>query len=244
FVDLSRETGTCDTDWGWAAKFADFDNDGWEDLFVVNGLRSRTEKNYIPVLLEMLITPNVDFSDVNSYPDIQDMTWSGYQKQRLFRNLADGTFQEIAGAAGVDNELDGRGIGVGDFNNDGLLDFYQANANQPSLLYRNVSANAGHWLQVRLEGRESNRQGIGARVNVRAGGEIYLREVNGGNGYASQSTTRLHVGLAGAEKVDEVIVSWPSGRVESFGPFPADRLVDLVEGAGRAAEGAAKGASP
>ena len=66
----------------------------------MNGLRSAGERNYIPVLVEMIIKPGVDFSDLNSYPDIEDMTWSGYQKKRLLRNMADGTFKEVGAAAG------------------------------------------------------------------------------------------------------------------------------------------------
>ncbi len=138
-VDVSRESGTCDTDWGWAGKFADFDDDGWQDLFVVDGLRSAGKENYIPVLLQMILTPGVDFTDLDSYPDIGDMSWSGYQKKRLFRNLGDGTFKEMAAEAGVDNDLDGRGIGLGDFDNDGRVDIYQTDARQPSLLYHNVT---------------------------------------------------------------------------------------------------------
>ena len=88
FVDLSKETGTCDTLWGWGAKFADFDNDGFLDLFAVNGLRSGNDDNYIPVLFQMIATPNVDFSDLNNWPDIKEMTWSGYQKKKLFHNLS------------------------------------------------------------------------------------------------------------------------------------------------------------
>ncbi|MEM6455389.1 MAG: CRTAC1 family protein [Acidobacteriota bacterium] len=218
FVDLSRETGTCDTDWGWAAKFADYDNDGWEDLFAVNGMRSAGEKNYIPVLLEMILTPNIDFSDVNSYPDIEDMTWSGYQKQRFFHNLGDGTFRETAGAVGLDNDWDGRGVAVLDMDDDGRLDLYQASVDRPARLFRNVTPAPGQWIGFALEGaarpgREggSNRQAIGARVLVHAGGEIFLREVNGGNGFSSQSTLRLHVGLGALTRVDRVEVHWPSG---------------------------------
>ncbi|MGH9202537.1 MAG: FG-GAP repeat domain-containing protein, partial [Vicinamibacterales bacterium] len=111
FTDLSKETGTCDTLWGWAAKFADFDNDGWLDLFAVNGLRSAGKENYIPVLFQMVATPNVDFSNLDNWPAIGEMTWSGYQKKKLFRNLAGDLFREMAGPAGVDNDLDGRGVG-------------------------------------------------------------------------------------------------------------------------------------
>ncbi|MCA9713016.1 MAG: CRTAC1 family protein, partial [Myxococcales bacterium] len=175
--------------------------DGDQDLFVVNGLRSRGKQNYIPVLLEMIITPGVDFSDVNNYPDIGDMTWSGYQKQRFFHNLGDGTFAEMAAIAGVDNDLDGRGIAVADFDNDGLLDFYQTNANQPALLYRGTTEKPGNWVQLKLEGTQANRDAVGARVLLTAGGETYLREVNGGNGYSSQSAKRLHFGIGGATAV-------------------------------------------
>ena len=143
FIDVSRETGTCDSDWGWGGKFADLDNDGWEDIFTVNGLRSAGEENYIPLLLQTIITPDVDFSDLHSYPDIGDHTWSGYQRQRLFRNLGDGTFAEVAAQARVDNDLDGRGVAVADLDRDGLLDLVQTNARQPSLLFRNVSQGTG-----------------------------------------------------------------------------------------------------
>jgi len=236
FIDLSRETGTCDTDWGWAAKFADFDNDGWEELFVVNGLRSAGEQNYIPVLLEMIITPGVDFSDVNNYPDIGDMTWSGYQKQRLFHNLGDGTFKEIGAAAHVDSDLDGRGVGIGDFDNDGQLDIYQTNANQPALLFRGLPVNAGNWVQLKLQGRASNRNAVGARVYLTVGDEVQIREVNGGNGYAGQSSFRVHFGIGEADRVDALAVRWPTGETESLPKEQlaglVNRLSDIVEGEG------------
>ncbi|MEM7353513.1 MAG: CRTAC1 family protein [Acidobacteriota bacterium] len=237
-IDLSRETGTCDTDWGWAAKFGDFDNDGWEDIFAVDGLRSGSEENFIPILLQTIITPGVDFSDVNSYPDIGEMTWSGYQKQRFFHNLGDGTFKETAAEVGLDNDLDGRGIGMADFDNDGLLDLYQTNANQPALLHHNRSKGAGNWVQLKLTGTQSNRDAIGARVTITAGGETYLREVNGGNAYSSQSTLRLHFGLGQAQRVDSVEIRWPGGAVEKLAakegepPLPINALTRIKEGEG------------
>ncbi len=234
FTDLSKETGTCNSLWGWAAKFGDFDNDGWEDLFVADGLRSAGKENYIPVLVEMIVTPGIDFTDLNNWPAIGNMSWSGYQRKKLFRNLGTQSFKEMAAEAGVDNDRDGRGIGVADFDEDGRLDLYQTNANQPSLLYRNVSASsgqAGHWLALKLVGGKSNRDAIGARVTVRLGGEILVREVNGGNGYASQSSSRLHFGLGAAAKIDAVEIRWPSGRTEKV-TVPVDRVTTVKEGAG------------
>ncbi len=93
FTDLSRETGTCETLWGWAAKFGDYDNDGLLDIFVVNGLRSAGPENYIPVLVDLITKPGVDFTDVRGWPNIGNMTWSGYQKKKFFRNLDGSTLQ-------------------------------------------------------------------------------------------------------------------------------------------------------
>jgi hypothetical protein len=229
FTDLSRETATCNTLWGWGAKFADFDNDGWEDLFVATGLRSAGQGNYLPLLLEMLLQPGIDLRDVRSWPAIGDLSWSGYQRQKLLRNLGDQSFKEVGAEAGVATDLDGRGVALLDLDDDGRLDFVQTNADQPSLVYHNRSPRPGNWLELRLVGTGGNRDAVGARVEVEAGGERFVREVNGGNGYASQSTTRLHFGLGSARTVDAVTVRWPGGRLERLRP-PVNRVVVLREG--------------
>ena len=232
FTDISKETGTCSTLWGWGAKFGDFDNDGWPDLFVVNGLRSAGKENYIPVLVDMITRPGVDFSELGNWPPIGNMTWSGYQKKKLFRNLNGQAFKEIAAAARVDNDRDGRGIALGDFDNDGKLDLFQTNAGQPALLYRGVSEGAGNWAQFRLTGTKSNRDAIGARIRLTAGGLTQIREIDGGNGYASQSMRRAHFGIGKAAKIDAVEVLWPSGKKEKVGPVAINALNHVVEGRG------------
>jgi hypothetical protein len=231
FTDLSKETGTCNTLWGWGGKFGDYDNDGWQDLYVVNGLRSAGKQNYIPVLVEMIIKPGVDFTDVASWPPIGTMSWSGFQKKKLFRNLGNQSFKEISAEAGVDNDLDGRGVGVADLDNDGLLDLVQTNAGQPVLLYRGTTGHPGNWIELKLVGTRSNRDAVGARVTVRAGGGTWIREVDGGNGYAAQSSRRVHVGLGKAARVDAVEVRWPSGLAERF-MVPLNRITSLQEGSG------------
>jgi hypothetical protein len=226
FTDVSKETGTCDTLWGWSAKFADFDNDTWLDLFVTNGLRSAGPDNYIPVLVKMITAPGVDFSDLASWPHIGTMSWSGYQRKKLFRGLGDHAFKEIAAEAGVDNDADGRGLAVADFDNDGRLDIYQTNAAQPALLYRNV-AGRGNWVELALAGARI-RDAIGARVTLRAGGRTQIREVNGGNGYAGQSTLRLHFGLGAATTIDDLTIRWPDGATEKVS-VPINRLTRIQQ---------------
>ncbi|MBZ5507107.1 MAG: CRTAC1 family protein [Acidobacteriia bacterium] len=232
FTDVAKETATCNTGWGWAAKFGDFDNDGWLDLFVVNGLRSAGPESYVPLLLPVLTTPGLDITDVNNWPDIAGRTWSGYQKKHLFHNLANGSFKEIAADSGVDNELDGRGIGIGDFDNDGRLDIVQTNADQPLLFYHNVTAKSGNWIELKLIGTgKSNRDAIGARIRLVAGGLTQIREIDGGNGYSSQSTRRAHFGLGHAAKIDHLEIRWPSGRTESVS-VPLNRVAYIEEGRG------------
>ena len=231
FTDISKETGSCETGWGWAAKFADFDNDGWQDLFVVNGLRSAGPESYVPLILPVITTPGLDITDVNNWPDIGNRTWSGYQKKRLFHNLGNGSFKEISAEAGVDNSLDGRGIAIADFDNDGRLDIVETNADQPLLLYHNVTEKAGAWIELKLIGTQSNRDGIGARVRVEAGGITQIREVDGGNGYSGESTRRVHFGLGAATKIDRLEIKWPSGRAQQV-VVPLNRVTYIEEGRG------------
>jgi hypothetical protein len=219
FTDLSRETGTCDSLWGWAAKFGDFDNDRLLDIFAVNGLRSAGPENYIPVLVTMITRPGIDFTNVHNWPAIGNMTWSGYQKKKFFRNLDGSSFKEISAAAGVDNDRDGRGLAMADFDRDGRLEFFQANANQEPIFYRNVTEPVGNWIQLDLVGTRSNRDAIGARLTLKTGsGRTLIREVDGGNGYAGQSSRRVHFGLGPETKIESLEIRWPSGvrqRVEA-----------------------------
>ncbi len=212
FTDLSRETATCDSLWGWSAKFGDFDNDRLLDIFAVNGLRSAGPENYIPVLVNMITSPGIDFTNVHNWPSIGSMTWSGYQRKKFFRNLDGSSFKEMSAAAGVDNDRDGRGLAVADFDRDGRLEFFQANANQAPILYRNTTETTGNWIELDLVGTTSNRDAIGARISVKTGsGKTLIREVDGGNAYAGQSSRRVHVGLGPDATIDSIEIRWPSG---------------------------------
>jgi enediyne biosynthesis protein E4 len=131
----------------------------------------------------------------------------------------------------VDNSLDGRGIAIADFDNDGRLDIVETNADQPLLLYHNVTEKAGAWIELKLIGTQSNRDGIGARVRVEAGGITQIREVDGGNGYSGESTRRVHFGLGAATKIDRLEIKWPSGRTQQV-VVPLNRVTYIEEGRG------------
>ncbi len=229
FADVSSEVGTCDTGWGWGAKFVDYDNDGWLDLYVMNGWVSAGKENYVPDIFAMVTRPNIDLSDARNWPPIGNKSLSGYQRKRLFHNV-EGEFKEEAGRHGLDSIKDGRGIAVADFDNDGRMDLFVTNADEEANLYRNVLPTGAHWVTLVLEGTKSNRFAIGAQVRLTTGGKTYLQYVNGGNGFAAQSTTRVHFGLGTATKVDSVEVRWPSGLKQTFSCPDVDHIYKAVEG--------------
>ncbi|MBZ5507105.1 MAG: CRTAC1 family protein [Acidobacteriia bacterium] len=230
FTDVSRETGTYETGWGWAGKFFDYDNDGWLDLYVMNGWVSAGADDYIPDIFAMITRPGVDFADARNWPPIGGKSLSGYEKKRLFHNDHGHFFKDDAARHGLDSTKDGRGIAVADFDNDGRLDLFITNAGDEPFLYRNVLPTGAHWVGFILQGTKSNRMAIGAQIRLTANGKTYLRYVNGGNGFASQSTAHVNFGLAKTTRIDAVEIRWPSGLAQKLPPLTADHYYKIIEG--------------
>ncbi len=233
FSDVSRETGTYNTGWGWAGKFLDYDNDGWLDLYVVNGWVSGSEDNYVVDIFELIIQPGIDLSDARIWPPMGDKTLSGYQKNCLFHNQQGMLFKNEAKRHGLDSQRDARGVAVADFDNDGRLDMFISNANSEPLLVRNVQPTQANWVQLQLEGTRSNREAVGTRIRVTVDGEERISFVNGGNGFASQSTRRVHFGLAESSLIDRIEVLWPNGTTQTFSGLASNRIYRIVEGEDR-----------
>ncbi|HSR68356.1 MAG TPA: CRTAC1 family protein [Acidobacteriota bacterium] len=237
FSDVARETETYDSGWGWAGKFLDYDHDGWLDLYVVNGWVSAGEESYVPVIFEMLIREadeegRMDLSDVRKWPAMGQRSLSGHQRSRLFHNRGGQIFVDQASRHGLDSSRDGRGIAVADFDNDGRLDLFVSNANAAPHLFRNQRPLGpdANWIAFSLKSPGSNRLAVGAQVRISSGGRNQMRFVDGGNGFASQSTTRLHFGLGAADEAEQVEIRWPSGRRQRLGPLQANRLYRITEG--------------
>ncbi len=233
FSDVSRETGTYETGWGWGAKFFDYDNDGWLDLYVMNGWVSAGKDSYVPDIFNMVTKPGIDFADARNWPPMGNKSLSGYEKKKLFHSEKGQIFKDQAARHGLDSNKDGRGIAIADFNNDGKLDIMSANANSEPNLYLNTMPGGPHWIQFALEGRQSNRGAVGAQVRLKAAGVTRLQFVSGGNSFAGQSSSRVHFGLADVAKVDQIEVRWPTGQKEVFASVAVDKLNKIVEGTGK-----------
>ena len=227
FTDVSRETGTHDTGWGWCGRFFDYDNDGWLDLYVVNGWVSAGSESYVPDIFAMLTQPNIDLADARNWPPMGAKSLSGYQKKRLFHNKK-GMFEDHAPRHGLDSIRDGRGVAAADFDNDGRIDLMVSNANGEPLLYRNTAPPA-NWIELLLEGTKSNRSAVGAQIRIRTAAGTRLYFVNGGNGFASQSSIRVHAGLGEAGSVESVEIRWPAGGVQKLGALQARKLHRIRE---------------
>jgi hypothetical protein len=230
FTDVARENGVHDTGWGWGGKFFDYDNDGWLDLYVVNGWVSAGKDSYVPDIFTMVTKPGIDFADARNWPPMGNKSLSGYQKKRLFHNEHGTGFKDEAARHGVDSVRDGRGIAVADFDNDGRLDLFVANANSEPYLYHNTQTTGNHWAQFLLEGTKSNRGAVGAQVRVTAGGRTLLSFVNGGNGFGAQSTARVHFGLGASSVMDRVEIRWPSGLKQVLEKLNANHIYKIQEG--------------
>ena len=129
------------------------------------------------------------------------------------------------------HQQDFHSLCVADFDNDGRLDLFVSNANANPLLFRNCvpEGENSHWVQFALKGTRSNRDAIGAHLRLTAEGRTQVGYVNGGNGFASQSTLRVHFGLADATVIDRLEVRWPSGATQVFEKLAVNKIYDITE---------------
>ncbi len=197
---------------GWGAAFLDFDNDGWADILLCNG---------------------------HVYPEVGETALeSGYKQRKVaYANQRNGRFREVSESLGpgIAEQVTGRGMAIGDFDNDGDLDVLVNCINDVPQLLRCDSTLKRNWLKVKLKGTKSNRTGIGARVycTCELGGKSHrqMDEVRSGGSYLSQSDLRLHFGLDTASTAD-IEVHWPSGIVDKVPGVAVNRVLTLTEGKG------------
>lgn len=230
FSDVSTVLGTCDTGWGWGAKFIDYDNDGYQDIYVLNGFISGGKKDYIDILMPIMLDSEVNLSNTMNWPPLKEMSFSGYERNVLFHNQSGFAFEDVSKANGVDIERDGRGLIVADLDNDMDVDMVVLNANQEAYMFENVYPHPGAQIAIELEGVKSNRDGFGTRVTAFTPNGLFYRETNAGNGFQSQSTPLVHIGFGEAKKIDEMEVLWLSGKRQVFNDVAVNKRYFLKEG--------------
>ena len=193
----------------WGTGLVDFDNDGDKDIFVACGH----------------IQDNIE---------LFDNTGSYFVENVLLMNTGDGKFVNVSEKSGdgMKVKLSSRGTGFDDLDGDGDIDVVILNSRREPTILRNDSSNANHWIQIRLRGAKTNRDGVGARVKVVAGDLTQVDEVHSGRGYQSHYGMRLHFGLGDKKKVDRIEVSWIGGGADIIENIPVDRRLIITEGTG------------
>lgn len=197
---------------GWGATFLDYDNDGWKDIFAVNG---------------------------HVYPVVDNYQWgtSYAQQPLLFRNLGTRRFERVPAApnSGLAIAIPARGLAIGELDGDGQLDAVINNIDSAPTVLRNVTSPASHWIELRLVGdpsKRSPRDATGAIAYVTTGKLRQRADVVSGASYAPQNDLKLHFGLGSATKIDKLEVKWPDGSLETLSIVGCDRAVTIVEGKG------------
>jgi hypothetical protein len=212
FEDIAPQSGVgiaSRNSLGFGCAFLDVNLDGWLDFAVANGHIDETVRN---------IRGNVGYA----------------QPPQLFLNGGKGIFHDVAGEAGADFDQPkvGRGLAYADFDRDGDLDLLLTTNNGPTYLYRNDQLTGNRSIRFRLVGTKSNRDGIGAMVRVFAGGLTQSRMVKGGSSYLSQSELPVTFGLEKRDRIERVVIAWPSGRTEEYKNLAAGRCYECTEGRG------------
>jgi enediyne biosynthesis protein E4 len=153
------------------------------------------------------------------------------QEHSLFRNLGGGQFADVSRQGGsiLDVKSVARGACFADFENNGKVGAYVVNLDAPGTLLRNVTTTHNHWIAIELRGTKSNRDGIGARVEVTAAGHTQVAERTAGSGYLSQDDGRVHFGLGSAATVDRLTIQWPSGKQQTLENLATDRVLKVEE---------------
>jgi hypothetical protein len=194
---------------GFGCVFADLDLDGYLDLVVANGHIDDTVRN---------IRGNVGYA----------------QAPHVFLNRGDGTFRDVASEVGVDfaRARVGRGLACGDFDGDGDVDLLMTTNNGPAVLFRNDQAAGNRSVRLRLVGTKSNRDAIGATVRIFHGGTSQARMVRSGSSYLSQSELPVTFGVGRRDRIERVVIAWPSGRTEEFKDVATGQRYECIEGKG------------
>jgi len=230
--------------------FADIDNDGKLDLWVTDSKYNRLMRNTgkmqfddigaasgISPVTGQYVSWGTGIYDFDNDGILDIMTFHGGlihlipEEHSIFRGLGKAKFADVSSQAGpvFDAKTVARGACFGDYDNDGKVDAFLVNLGAPATLFHNVSSNTGHWITIHLKGTKSNRDGIGARLEVTAGGKKQIAERVSSSGYLSQDDGRVHFGLGAATNVEKLAVRWPSGREQVLENLAVDRILTVEE---------------
>ncbi|WP_460637290.1 VCBS repeat-containing protein [Larkinella harenae] len=236
FSEIGQLAGLSNTDWSWAPLLADYDNDGWKDLFVTNGfVRDFTNMDFMKYMNDYLQNNQSNVRRQNILELVYQIP-SSEVSNYVFKNNGNLTFANVSKAWGIALPSNSNGAAYADLDNDGDLDLVVNNLNKPAFIYRNDANRLlkNHYLNVKLEGLDANRFGLGAKVTVyRKGQQQYLEQMPS-RGYQSSVSPILHFGLGKDPNIDSLRVLWPGGKQQLLTNVKTNQKLTLFEKDARA----------
>ncbi|RYF65111.1 MAG: RNA-binding protein, partial [Cytophagaceae bacterium] len=230
FAEVGMMAGVAQTDWSWATLLADFDNDGWKDMYITNGYRKNvTDRDFITFTEDFSSFGTTEYNTQKRL-DLMDKVPELPLAHYAFHNAGNGSFADVSQAWGLNTKSYANGAAYADFDNDGDLDIAVNNIDDEALIYRNQSRQQApdqHYLTIKLQGDSANRQGIGANVTLWAAGKRQYAELFTVRGYLSSVESLLHFGVGQNIKIDSLRIEWPGGRSETRRNVGVDQALTL-----------------
>lgn len=230
FSEMGQLAGISNTDWSWAALFADYDNDGWKDLYITNGFpRDYTNLDFVKYMGDFL-QQNEDNLRRQNVLELVHQSPTSNVTNYLFKNKG-GSFENVTENWGLDQVSNSNGAVYADLDNDGDLDLIVNNINLPAFIYQNEasSQNDHHYLKIKLEGEGKNTFGLGAKISLFHKGKQQYVEQMPTRGYQSSVSPILHVGLGDVDQIDSLKVTWLTGKKELLFEIGVNQLLNLKE---------------
>jgi hypothetical protein len=220
FSDIGMFAKVQETDWSWATLFADYDNDGWKDIYVANGFpKDVTDRDFSDFRASAGTVASADVL-LSHIPEVKSPNF-------LFRNTGNLDFEDVTGEWGLKIPSFSNGAAYADLDNDGDLDLITNNIDDPAFIFENRSNTGNHYLRVKLKGSEKNPDAFGASVSLKFDDQIQQLYLLSGRGYLSKSENTLHFGLGERTEVPSVEVTWPDGKKTMVNNVSADQVLYL-----------------
>ena len=242
FEDQTRAAKVGMGRWSWSSDAWDFDHDGFQDLYITNGMVSGLEHEDLNSFFWRQVVAKSPDQATTSHDYEQgwnainelirsDGTWSGYERNVFYANNRDGTFSDISGATGLDFIEDGRSFALADFDHDGRFELCLKNRNAPQVrILKNVIENLPPSIAFRLKGTKRNRDAIGAVITIETDAGRQTKSIQAGSGFLSQHSKDVFFGLGSAKGQVQATIRWPSGLVQELHDLPPGHRIWIEEG--------------
>jgi hypothetical protein len=228
FTEVGRFAGVEASDWSWGAVLADFDNDGLRDIFVANGInKDLTDQDFINYISNEQTMKKLTEGNKVNFKELIDVIPSEKIPNRLFRNLGDLRFEDMAKDFGLAQNSHSNGSAYGDLDNDGDLDLVVNNVNMPLFVYENKSNN--NFIKIQLTGQGNNPFAIGTKVYLHIKDEILYEQFMPTKGFQSSMDYNINFGLGERDKIDSLILLWPNGERSNLGALPINQIHKLKQ---------------